>query len=599
MTLNNPTGSNELQRLKNYFSDAQTLTQEARQRAMVAIDYYDSDQFTREELNILALRGQPAITVNRIKPAINSIIGVTERGRSDPRAWPRNPHDAESADAATDILRYIADFNRFKRLKQDCFRDLLVPGSCAALIGVDADSQVTITQVRWEEFFHDPRSRRQDFKDARFLGVAKWMYSEDAQALYPDMAADIAATLETVSGGGGLSTDQSFQDRPLQGALTAAWVDAKQRRLMVVEMYLKDQRSWRRCVFTGGAVLEAGPSPYLDHRGRPDCPVEAMSAYVKRDNSRYGAVWDMIGPQDEINKRRSKSVHLLSTTRIEVRDQQAINVDADVARREASRPDGVIPYGWGLAPNTIEFQGNMEMLQEAKAEIERMGPSPAVLGRSDNDASGRALLARQQSGLIELGNLYGALEDWELRIYRQCWSRAKQFWREPQFIRVTDNDDTPKFVGLNQPDVHPVTGAVLGYANRVAEMDVDIEVDVQPDTGTIQQEAFIELLQLVGSSPIYQQQAPLSTLIQLSPIPHKRAVLDAIKLAGETQARATEQQQQVARAAETAKIAETSARAQLHGATGFAKTLDSLTYAHETHADIAARGLEVGLVSAT
>jgi hypothetical protein len=263
MTLNNPTGSNELQRLKNYFSDAQTLTQEARQRAMVAIDYYDSDQFTREELNILALRGQPAITVNRIKPAINSIIGVTERGRSDPRAWPRNPHDAESADAATDILRYIADFNRFKRLKQDCFRDLLVPGSCAALIGVDADSQVTITQVRWEEFFHDPRSRRQDFKDARFLGVAKWMYSEDAQALYPDMAADIAATLETVSGGGGLSTDQSFQDRPLQGALTAAWVDAKQRRLMVVEMYLKDQRSWRRCVFTGGAVLEAGPSPYL------------------------------------------------------------------------------------------------------------------------------------------------------------------------------------------------------------------------------------------------------------------------------------------------------------------------------------------------
>ena len=71
-----------------------------------------------------------------------------------------------------------------------------------------------------------------------------------------------------------------------------------------------------------------------------------MSAYVKRNNDRYGAVWDMIGPQDEINKRRSKSVHLLSTTRIEVRDPQAIDVDADVARREASRPDGVIPYGW-------------------------------------------------------------------------------------------------------------------------------------------------------------------------------------------------------------------------------------------------------------
>ncbi len=591
-----PGTHDDLPRLKSYFSDAQSLTQESRQRALVAIDYYDSDQFTPEELHALSLRGQPAITVNRIKPAINSIIGVTERGRSDPRAWPRNPGDGCAADAATDILRYIADFNRFKRLKQDCFRDLLVPGTCAALVGVDQDSQVTVTQVRWEEFFHDPRSRRQDFKDAGFLGVAKWMYADDAQALYPEKAARIALTLDTASGDG-FSADHSYLDRPLQSALSGAWVDAKLRRLMVVEMYLKDGGAWRRCVFTGGDVLEDGPSPYLDHRGRPDCPIEAMSAYVKRDNARYGAVWDMIGPQDEINKRRSKSVHLLSTTRIEVRDQQAIDVDADVARREASRPDGVIPYGWGLAPNTVEFQGNMEMLQEAKAEIERMGPSPAMLGRSNEDSSGRALLARQQAGLAELGNLYGALEDWELRVYRQCWGRAKQFWRAPQFIRVTDDEDTPKFVGLNQPVVHPHTGAVMGYANRVAEMDVDIEVDVQPDTGTIQQEAFIELLQLVGSSPIYQQQAPLATLIQLSPIPHKRAVLDAIKQAGDAQREAAQQQLQAVQAAETAKIAELSARAQLHGATGFAKTLDSLTYAHETHADIAARGIDAGAAS--
>jgi hypothetical protein len=593
-----PIGSEDLSKLKSYFSEAQALTQDARRRSALAIDYYDSDQFTPEELNALASRGQPAITVNRIKPAINSIIGVTERGRSDPRAWPRNPSDGHAADAATDILRYIADVNRFKRLKQDCFRDLLVPGSCAALVGVDAESQVTITQVRWEEFFSDPRSRRQDFKDARFLGVAKWMYADDALAIYSEKAGEIAAILDVASSGGGLSIDQSFQDRPLEGQLSGAWIDAKQRRLMVVEMYLKEAGAWRRCVFTGGNILEDGPSPYLDHRGRPSCPIEAMSAYVKRDNARYGAVWDMIGPQDEINKRRSKSVHLLSTTRIEVRDPQAINVDADVARREASRPDGVIPYGWGLAPNTVEFQGNMEMLQEAKAEIERMGPGPAMLGRSEGDASGRAILARQQSGLVELSNLYGALEDWELRVYRQCWARAKQFWRAPQFIRVTDDQDAPKFVGLNQPVRHQITGHILGYKNLVAEIDVDIEIDVQADTGTIQQEAFVELLQLVGSSPIYQRQAPLATLIQLSPIPHKRAVLDAIKQAAETIAKTTQQQQELAQGVEAAKIAEMSAKAQLHGATGFARALDSLTYAHEAQANGAIRGLEAGIEAA-
>ena len=583
-----------LAQLKRYFAEAQALTQDSRRNAVTALDYFHSDQFTREELHTLNLRGQPAIVVNRIKPAINGIIGVTERGRSDPRAWPRNPEDGDSADVATDILRYIADFNRFKRTKQDCFRDMLVPGSCAALVGVDSDREVTITQIRWEEFFHDPRARRQDFADARYLGVAKWMYVDDLTELYPTQKSMIESAF-SASTGGGLPSEDSNQDQPKSSIVGGPWFDTGQNRLLVVELYTKQHGAWRRSVFTGSDLLEDAPSPYLNNRNRPSCPIEAMSAYVKRDNARYGSVWDMIGPQDEINKRRSKSVHLLSTTRIEVRDPQAIDVDADVARREAARPDGVIPYGWGLTPNTVEFQGNLEMLHEAKAEIERMGPSPAVLGRSNDDASGRALLARQQSGLVELSNLFGAIEDWELRVYRQCWARARQYWRAPQFIRVTDESDTPRFVGLNQPLNHAVTGEVFGYHNSVAEIDVDIEIDVQPDTGTIQQEAFLQLLQLVGTSSIYQEQVPLSTLIQLSPMPHKRAVVDALEQASKRLLAKESEQQQVTQQANMARVDELQARAQMHSATGFAKTLDSLTYAHETHAASAARAIQAGV----
>jgi hypothetical protein len=587
----------DLAKLKRYFTESEQLTQVARRKSLQALDYYDSDQFTAAELADLELRRQPAIVINRIKAAINGIIGVTERGTSDPRCWPRNPPNDDSADAATDVLRYIADFNRFKRLKQDCFRDMLVPGTMAALVGVDPDTQVTITQIRWEEHFYDPRSRRNDFKDARYQGIAKWMYQDDAATLYPDKAKDIEATVDNGLGGG-IMPDESYQDRPLAGpGVGGAWVDQKQRRLMVVEMYYKQAGAWKRCVFTAQDVLEHGPSPYHDHKGRPDCPIEAMSAYVRRDNGRYGAVWDMIGPQDEINRRRSKSLHLISTTRIEVKDPQAIEVEADLARREAARPDGVIPYGWGLAPNTAEFQGNVEMLAEAKAEIERMGPHPAVLGRGGEDNSGRALLARQQSGLVELANLYGALEDWELRVYRQCWARAKQFWRAPQFIRVTDDEDAPKFVGLNQPQVHPMTGEVLGYTNNLGEMDVDIEIDTQQDTGNIQQEAFNEILELVKMSPVYQQQVSLATLIQLSPIPHKRAVLDQIKQAAAAQQRKAAQAETLAQAHAQAQLENTQADTQSKAAAGFAKASDALTYAHSVHADAVAQGVEKGIDS--
>src|SRR5579859_3902739 len=592
------TDAPDLARLKRYFTESEQLTLAARTHSLRAIDYYDSDQFSREELVRLHERNQAAIVINRIKPAINGIIGVTERGRSDPRAWPRNPGNEDAADAATDVLRYIADFNRFKRLKQDCFKDLLVPGTMAALVGADQDSQVTITQIRWEELFYDPRSRRADFKDARYLGIAKWMYADDVTALYPHKTDEITRAVDN-SPGGGIVPDQSFQDRPLNGPGTGgAWIDPKQRRLLVVEIYYREG-GWRQAVYTGMDVLEFGPSPYLDHNGRPDCPIEAHSAYVRRDNGRYGAVWDMIGPQDEINKRRSKSVHLLSTSRIEVKDPSAIDVDADVARKEAARPDGVIPFGWGLAPGVAEFQGNMEMMAEAKAEIERMGPSPAVLGRSDQDASGRALLARQQSGLIELGNLYGALEDWELRIYRQCWARAKQFWKAPQFIRVTDDEDSPRFVGLNQPipggpptvGADPETGmptlvpGVLGYRNGRLERNVYIEVDTQQDTGNIASEQFSENIQVVRMSPAYQQQAPLSLLIQLSTIPHKRAILDQIKQAAAQQQQAGAQQQALALQHAEAQVAKTRSEAQQNTAQGTASMLNALSEAHAVHAD--------------
>ncbi len=598
----------DLAKLKRYFTESEQLTQAARWKSLRAIDYYDSDQLTRAELAKLEERGQPAIVINRIKPAINGIIGVTEKGASNPRAWPRNPGDTDSADVATDVLRYIADFNRFRRLKQDCFKDLLVPGTMAALVGVDPDSQITITQVRWEEFFFDARARRADFKDARYLGIAKWMYADDVAALYPDHDGLIQSSVDN-SGGVGVVPDESYQDRPLNGPGTGgAWIDPKQRRLLVCEVYYREG-AWKRAVFTGTGLLEFGASPYLDHKGRPDCPIEAHSAYVRRDNGRYGAVWDMIGPQDEINKRRTKSVHLLSTTRIEVKDPSAIDVDADVARREAARSDGVIPYGWGLAPNVAEFQGNIEMMAEAKAEIERMGPNPAVLGRSEQDASGRSLLARQQSGLIELANLYGALEDWELRIYRQCWARAKQYWTAPQFIRVTDDEDAPKFVGLNQPiqggpptvSAHPVTGeptltpGVLGYRNLVAEMDVDIEVEAQTDIGNIAAEQFSDILNLVKLSPAYQQQAPLSMLIELSTIPHKRSILDQIKQAAAQQQAASAQQQAMALQHAQAQLAKIQSEAEAIAAGGFAKSLDALTYAHTAHAETAAAGLEAGL----
>jgi hypothetical protein len=336
-----------------------------------------------------------------------------------------------------------------------------------------------------------------------------------------------------------------------------------------------------------------------------------MSAYVRRDNARYGVAWDMIGIQDEINKRRSKALHLLTVSRIQAKDPAAMAADAEAARAEAARPDGVLPWGWEMAPNTAEFQGNVELLTEAKAEMERFAPNPAVLGRGTEDASGRALLTRQMAGQVELALIFGALEDWELRVYRQMWARAKQSWTAPQFIRVTDDENAPRFVGLNQPvmgpptiGAHPRTGlpqvqpTVLGYKNAVAEMDVDIEIDTQPDTGTLAQEQFSELMRMIGANPAWQAQAPLAVMIQLSSIPHKQSVLDQLNAAQQAGEQSQAQAQGLQAQHLQAKTHEAQASALEKTARGQAVMINALTEAHAMHADHAAAGFEAGVGAA-
>lgn len=591
-------GRKSIEELRHMLDDFRTSTETNNTQGMIDYDYYDGKQLTAAERSDLALRGQPDIVVNRMRVAINGILGIVAKSHTDPKAWPRGSGDQDSSSVATDILRYVTQTARFNRKKVECFKDNLIGGSCAILVGAAADKNIPLSPIRWEEFIYDPRSRKIDFSDARYLGIGKWMYKDDVASKYPGkMNADDGGSLVGDIGG----TSDMMADRPIN----QGWIDNRRRRVFMVELYYRYGKIWNKCTFWYGGVLEEGVSPYLDEYKQPVCPIVAVSCYVDRDNNRYGVVRDMRDLQDEINKRRSKLLHLVNSSQIQARDPSAIEVSADDARLEAARPDGVLPYGWQKVPTTDMVQGQSLLLTEAKNEMERFGPNPAVLGRQGADTSGRALLARQQAGMIELAVVLDQMEDWEQRVYIAIWARVKQFWKAPQYIRVTGDIDAPKFVGINQPIPNPNAGQpvtqevidpqtntpvqapvmqqeadgsmnpvvepdTLGYENNVAEMNVDIVVDIQPATASILAEQFEGLMKLIQSSPAYAQQIPPEVMIDLMPLPRKAEVLKKVKEHAEkAQAQnAKQQEQQIEIAVRTAiaKVMEMEASAKLKNA---------------------------------
>lgn len=562
--------------------EAVDLTERERTEAEKDRDYYDGEQWTAPERAALAKRGQPDVAFNLIQRKIDAIVGVEQRTRTDPRAYPRNPNDEKSAHAVTDAVRYVVDNNRFDSLKSAVFENQLVEGCGAVEVCLEpqasGEMEIKLKRIRWENYIRDPRSREPDFSDAAYHGVLKWMDEADAVALSPDNAEQIKALIEAGTGRA-LENHGSHADRPDWGQ----WVDRRRRRVQVAQVYYRNpDDTWNYALNIGGQTFIDEPSYYVDEQGRPSCPIEAVSGYVDRENRRYGVVRSMRGPQDEINHRRSKLLHFMNQRRV-IAEQGAVK-DPDQARAELARPDGYVEVTPGMQfdvlPGGEQAAGQAELLAHATQELERMGPNAAIQGEGPGSASGRAIVAQQQAGMTQLSPLFDRLNDWAIRVYRQIWYRIKQAWTAPKWVRVTDDENTPRFVGLNQPVQDPF-GNVVAIENHIPELDMDIVVSTSPDVTVLQGEQFEKIMALAPALASAGMPIPPKLLIQMSDLKDKEAIIAQ----WDEQSAAMQQQQEQMRMMELAKQQSEAAKRQ-------AETQKTLQEARKTAVEADGEGME-------
>jgi hypothetical protein len=539
-----------VKRVEQFLNDTQT----ARELSERDRDYKDGYQWTDEEIAKLKARKQAPITNNRIKPKVEGLKGLLIQRQTDPKAYPRNRKDEQASFAVTDALRYVADQTKLDDIELEVADNLFVEGYGACIIETTENAQgeqdVEIIDIPWDRFYFDPYSRRLDFKDARYLGIIVWMDAEDAKSKFEGYEDVIDEAI------GDNAIDETLSDKP-------SWVDGKNRNRVRIaqEFYVKDG-VWQMCFFTStGYLSDPEDSPYLDENGEPECPIEAISAYIDRENQRFGEVRYMIDLQDEINHRRSKALHLLSSRQTAGR-RGAIK-DVVTMKRELAKPDGHIEYegekgDFDILPTGDMTTGQFALLQQAQEEMNQTSFNAQLAGQGAADQSGKAISLLQQGGMLETLPLYNALLNWKTRVYRQIWHRIKQYWTQEKWIRVTDDYKSLKWVGLNvqvplaefltdivqdksKPQAERVGAATVLQAltqaqdprlqqpitvkNPVPELDMDIILENAPDAINTQQEQFQLLVQLAASRP----EVPFSRLLELSQIRDKDAIIEEIR----------------------------------------------------------------------
>jgi len=509
------------------------------QEAYKASRYYHGKQFTDTELKALRRRRQPATPKNRIKRKVDFLVGVEQSQRRDPKGIPRNPQGERAAYIGTSTLRYVADVNKAQAIFSDGASDGLIRGvgvQWAGVVQKKGRLEIKKHQVQSDRWFYDPRSERWDFSDSLYCGEAQWMEMDQAKEMLPFAAEQIDQLATHAMSGSSHGPLPQFFDKERN------WVDPNTRRIFVIQIWYKYQGNWLFDFLVGavslcpsepsqkmddatGEMVTTPPmnclSPYVDEDGETVHPYDPWSPYVDERGDRYGVVRDMIPIQDEINKRSSKALHLL-TMRQTKAEKGAVD-DVDKMKSEMAKPDGHVDYNKGfefdVIDHTAETQGNLELLQEAKAEIENLGPNPGLIGRGVEKQSGRAILAQQNSGMTELSPVFERIREWKLRCYRRDWNLVRQFWTDERVIRVSGDPEAIQHLTLNRPVVDPNTGQVVGMENAVAEIDIDVILDEGPDTVTMREELMEQLSQL-GPGVV-----PPELLIELSNIGEKEQIL--------------------------------------------------------------------------
>jgi hypothetical protein len=531
-------------KLVTWVNEADDATVDSRTLSEKSRNYYDSKQWTDTEVAKLAKQKQAATVVNRCKPKIDALMGMEHANRTTAKAFPRTPKHTEGATAATEAVRFCLQDNMYERHRSDTWENMTIEGTGGIEVNVEPKGEsfkITIKHMMWDRLIYDPHSRRKDFSDARYLGQVVWMDYDEAVAMYPG-AEDVLEEMQAGS--------ETYDDKP-------RWMDNTRRRVKIVELYYKkDKGDWCYACFTrGGYLKEPKVSPFKNEEGETEHAYEFASLFVDRDGGRYGALRQILDIQDEINKRRSKALHLMSVR--QVRWERGAVEDINKARDELAKPDGVLETTPGMEFEILKT-GDMaaaqfNLLTEAKMEMDLIGANAATQGKDKTVQSGVALRQRVMTGQTELAPMFDMLKNLDIRVYRKVWNRIKQYWKSEMWLRVTDDENNLKFVGLNKPMTqgetllkqaqeqgappealaqlqaeiaqNPMMQKVVSTENDIVNLDVDIVMDDAPDTVTQEVEDFQAMAEMVKSGfPL-----PPEAVIMSSPLSNKDKIIKMMK----------------------------------------------------------------------
>jgi hypothetical protein len=520
-------------------------------------DYYDNHQLDRETLDALQARGLGAIIRNIIWPTINTILGLEERTKTD---WQVGTDYEDQQDVASVMNVKLAEAEKAAfadRAISEAYAGMVKAGFQAVEVSRASnpfDYPYRVCAVHRRELRWDWRSRKNDWKDARWLTRARWYDKDVACAHFPRHAQVIEQAVNKWEGWegqlsmmapeGGHELNQALDLERATKIDEQGWRDTERGQVCIFEV---SYRKWYRGLvlkLPRGRVVEfnprnqqqlaivqagvAQPEEHVYDKIRKaffcgphrlaDFPTgrrrfEYVPFWAYREDTTgvpYGQIRSMMSAQDEINARAANMYWLLKARRMLI-DSDALDLSENSlsdAEYQFGRADGVIVLNpRRQRENAVQIMENLQLaeshrvaMQEAIQAISQVsGIYQSMMGQNTSTTAARAinaLLDAGTTGLAEMNGNYG----WARR---EVGDRLLELVREDmtqETAVAVDTGTTKRSIVVNRRIMDPDTGQEL-VENSVQSAMVRVTLADVPSSPSHRDAQFVQWSEILKSLP--------------------------------------------------------------------------------------------------
>lgn len=556
-------------------------------------DFYDSIQWRDQDAQVLKERGQSPIVYNVIASTVDWVLGTEKRGRSDFKVLPRRKEDGQPAEKKTALLKYLSDVNRTPFHKSRAFEDAVKVGIGWLEDGIqdeDDEEPIASRYESWRNIIWDTASTEMDLADGRYLFRSKWVDLDIALALFPKRSAvlekavsDGDATFMVGEYGDEAMDSAEFANETAGGLRPSSYGLNRRQRVRIIEGWVRRPVMASRlkggafsgdlfdpssaghveqvntgaakivqkptmlmhvALFTTAGMLWFSPTPYRHNR----FPFTPIWAYRRgRDGMPYGMIRRLRDIQEDINKRASKALAILSSNKV-IMDEGAV-ADIDEFIEEVAKPNAVIVKKTGkditINADRDLSQWHLELMSRSIQMIQQQsGVTDELLGRTTNAQSGIAVQRRQEQGSMTTTKLFDNLRYASQVQGEKQLSLIEQFMSEEKQFRITNMRGGPEYVTVN--DGLPENDIVRTKADYVIS-DADWRA-------TMRQAAADQLMEAITKLSPEVAMVMLDLVVENMDLPNREEIVKRIRqLTGQRDPDAeepTEEEMQAAQAAQ-------------------------------------------------